>query len=270
MRLKHPSLIKICLSTAALVLSLPALAEDDNHWMSEDRIRLSLGGYFPKFDSELQISDDQGDGTRVNLEDDLGLDDSANSIRVEGHYRFSAKHRLMYSFFDMSRDATKVITRDLIIDDKVYTAGATVTSDFSMQFFRLLYGYSFYQTDKIDIAFSAGVVGLKADTQLDSDLIATEKNDEFLPLPVFGFRTIYAFKPDLSFRVGIDYFEINEGDVEAQVIDWNLAVEYNIWKRIGVGLSYGSFSVEGENTEDNDSIDFDVEGFFVYSKFSFD
>jgi len=54
------------------------------------------------------------------------------------------------------------------------------------------------------------------------------------------------------------------------VIDWNLAIEYAIWKKTGIGLSYGSFSVEGEDTGDNDSADFDVEGVFVYAKFGFE
>jgi len=239
--------------------------------MSEDRIRLSLGGYFPEFDSEVQISSDVlGIGTKVNLEDDLGLDDSGTSIRVEGHYRFSEKHRVMYSVFDMSRDASVVLDRTLIIDDKIYLKGSTVSSDFSVQFFRLLYGYSFYQTDKMDIAFSAGVVGLKVDSTVESFASGTEKTDEFLPLPVFGFRSDYILSPNFLFKAGVDYFEISEGDVEAQVIDWNLAIEYTLWKKTGIGLSYGSFSVEGEDTEDNDSADFDMEGVFVYAKFGFD
>lgn len=268
--MKHAPLIKICLATVALAWSLPALAGDNNRWMSEDRIRLSLGGYFPKFDTEVQISSDRfGIGTKVNLEDDLGLDDSGTSLRVEGHYRFSEKHRFMYSVFDMSRDATTVLSRTLIIDDKIYPKGSTVSSDFSTQFIRLLYGYSFYQTDKIDVAFSTGIVGLKIDSTVDSFFAGTEKNDDFLPLPVFGFRSDYVLSPNFLFRAGVDYFEINESDVEAQVIDWNLAIEYTIWKKTGIGLSYGSFSVEGEDTDDNDSADFDVEGVFVYAKFGF-
>lgn len=270
MRMKHPSLTKICLAAVALAWSLPVLAENDNRWMSEDRIRLSLGGYFPEFDSEVQISNNLGNGTKVNLEDDLGLDDSGSSIRVEGHYRFNEKHRLMYSVFGMSRDASKVIDRTLIIDDKIYPAGTTVTSDFSMQFFRLLYGYSFYQTDKIDVAFSTGVVGLKVESTVDSVLAGTEKNDDFLPLPVFGLRGDYALSRSFLIRTAIDYFEYDDDDVDAQVIDWSFAVEYTFWKKIGAGLSYGSFSVEGEDTKDNDSIDFDIEGVFVYAKFGFD
>ena len=197
------------------------------------------------------------------------MDDSDRSIRIEGGYRFSANHRFMYSYFDMSRDATEVLTRTLIIDDKLYPKGSTVKSDFSVQFFRLLYGYSFYQTNKIDIAFSTGVVGLKIDSTVESNLNDTEKNNEFLPLPVFGLRGDYAINQKWLLRAGVDYFEYNEDTVDAQVIDWNLAIEYIIWKRIGVGLSYGSFSVDGNDTENDDSVKFDIEGLFVYSKFSF-
>jgi len=187
MQIKHALSITICLILATLALSQSALAEYDNRWMAEDRIRLSLGGYFPKFGSEVQISSDSGIGTKVDLEDDLGLDDSGTSVRIEGHYRFSEKHRVMYSVFEMSRDATVVLERTLIIDDKLYPKGSTVSSDFSVQFFRLLYGYSFYQTDKIDITFSTGIVGLKIYSTVESFLSGTEKMKTFCRYRYSGF-----------------------------------------------------------------------------------
>jgi hypothetical protein len=269
MRRQHNLFSRFSLTAVVLALSFPILAEDGNYWMTEDRIRLSLGGYFPKFDSEFKVSNNQGNGTVVDLEDDLGLDDSATSIRIEGGYRFNAKHRFMVSYFNMSRNATEVLTRSLIIDDKLYPKGSTVKSDFSVQFFRLLYGYSFYQTNKIDITFSTGIVGLNADSTVESSFNATEKNNEFVPLPVFGFRGDYVLSSDWLLRAGIDYFEYDDDTVDAQVIDWNLAIEYIIWKRIGVGLSYGSFSVEGEDIESDDIVNVDIEGLFVYCKFSF-
>jgi len=71
---------------------------------------------------------------------------------------------------------------------------------------RHFYGYSFYQTDKIDIAFSTEIVGLKIDSTVESVFAGTEKNDDFLPLPVFGFRSDYILSPNFLFKAGIDYF----------------------------------------------------------------
>ena len=112
-------------------------------------------------------------------------------------------------------------------------------------------------------------MGLEGDSTIESSSLATEKNDDFLPLPVFGIRVDYVLNPNLFLRMSLDYFEYNEDAVDAQVIDWGLAIEYDIWKNIGIGLSYGSFSIEGEDIEDNDSLNVDIEGFFVYSKFNF-
>jgi hypothetical protein len=270
MQINHTKSIGIFLASITLALPLPALAEDDKSFrMSEDRIQLSVGGYFPKLDSQMRISNDQNQGTLIDLEDDFGLDDSVSSVRIEGHYRFNPKHRFIYSFIDVSRNGSNLIERGIIFDDKVYTTGSLVTSDFQMQIIRLLYGYSFFQNNNTELSFSTGIVGLDIDTTIDSPLVARETDDSFLPFPVVGLRGMHAYNRELMMRLDIDFFKIEEGDFEAEVIDWNLAIEYNIFKRVDLGLAYGSLSLVGEKVDDNDKFDFDIEGFFVYSKFGF-
>jgi len=166
---------------ATLTLSTPAAAESDNFWMANDRVGFTLGGFFPSFDSEVRVTNDDGEGTLVSLEDDLGLDDSLGAFRLSGHYRFNSRHRFMYSAFKMSRDSSETITRDLVIGDETYTAGTVLKSEAEVLYFTLLYGYSFYQTDKIDLAVSGGIVGLDAETKLESDVTGSEKGEEFLP-----------------------------------------------------------------------------------------
>ena len=261
--------IAIILAIATLALSLPVQAEDDNYWMTEDRIRLIVGGYFPKIDSQIRISNNQGQGTLIDLEDDLGLDDSVASLRIQGHYRFNPEHRFIYSFADVSRDASNVVKRDIIFDDKVFPAGSLVAADFSIQLFKLLYAYSFFQNNKIDLSFSTGIVGFDLDAKLDSPLVEREEDSSFLPLPVVGLRGMYAYNKKLVMTADIDYFKINEDNAEAEVIDWSLAIEYDVFKRIALGLAYGRFNLDGEKKDDNDKFDFDIEGLFIYSKFGF-
>jgi hypothetical protein len=191
-------------------------------------------------------------------------------LRIDGHYRFNPEHRFIYSIIDVSRDASNVVKRDIIFDDKVFPAGSLVTADFSIQLFKLLYAYSFFQNNKIDLSFSTGIVGLKLDAELDSPLVEREEDSSFLPLPVVGVRGMYAYNRKLVMKADIDYFKINEDNVEAEVIDWNLAIEYDVFKRIALGLSYGHFNLDGEKKDDNDKFDFDIEGLFIYSKFGFE
>ncbi len=59
MRANHNPSIKICLILASLALPHPALAESNNVWMARDRIHLNVGGFFPKFNSKIRVSNDQ-------------------------------------------------------------------------------------------------------------------------------------------------------------------------------------------------------------------
>ena len=72
MRIKHINLIAVYFATAVSALSFPVHAEGENVWMRKDRISLSVGVYFPKIDSQIRVSNDQGQGTLIDLEDDFG------------------------------------------------------------------------------------------------------------------------------------------------------------------------------------------------------
>ncbi len=81
---------------------------------------------------------------------------------------------------------------------------------------------------------------------------------------------MYAFNRKLVMTAGVDYFKIDAGNAEGDVLDWNLAIEYDIYKKIALGLSYGNFNLDGEKKRNKDKFDFDIEGLFIYSRFSFD
>jgi len=73
--------------------------------------------------------------------------------------------------------------------------------------------------------------------------------------------------PKFKLKADIDYFEIDEGASQADIFIWNLGVEYNLWKNTGLGLAYESVSLEG--VDNNDSIDYEMNGIFAYVVFDF-
>ncbi|TDJ71739.1 MAG: hypothetical protein E2O38_06925 [Proteobacteria bacterium] len=67
----------------------------------------------------------------------------------------------------------------------------------------------------------------------------------------------------------LDYFEIDEGDVEGQVIDILIGLEHQTWTNVGLGIGYNDVSLEAENKEDQDELDWKYDGFFGYARFRF-
>ena len=82
-----------------------ALAETDDSSFS-----LSVGAFLTERNSKARVDSTNGDrGTEVDLEDDLGLDNSDAVVRVDGFWRFAEKHRIDFSVFDLSRFASTPI-----------------------------------------------------------------------------------------------------------------------------------------------------------------
>src|SRR5262245_38313891 len=73
-----------------------------------DRFALRISYFAPKLDTFLRLDRTTGqDGTNLNVEEDLGLDDSANMVRAEMIIRLREKNRLRVDYFKTTRYGDK-------------------------------------------------------------------------------------------------------------------------------------------------------------------
>ncbi|MDH3672372.1 MAG: hypothetical protein OES46_14625 [Gammaproteobacteria bacterium] len=235
--------MKIFVVAAIVLISVtlsPSLlaADDENRWMKNNRRTIGVGVFYVEEDTELRISSDLlGAGTNVDFQDDLGLDEDDQAIRVAGHYRFKPRHRINFGFFDLSSDATATVSRNIQFDESVFPAGATVNSELGFSYVEILYTYSFFQNDAIDLGVSTGLNIYEFESTLEAPALAIkEEGDGTAPFPVFGVRALWNFGRKLGLGASLDYFEIDEGDVEGQVIDILVALDHQTWTNAGLGL----------------------------------
>ncbi len=255
-------------SLIAALVSLPVFAQQDkSFWMETDRAALNVGGFVAEFQTDIRSSSDLlGLGTKLSLEDDLGLEGSRNLARIDGYYRFSARHRIDYGWLDISRDGVTRTKQDIDFGDLAIPAGSRVESEFGFVIIKVAYSNSFFLGRKMELGWSVGMIGLDVDGKIDAGVIGQEDGDGFAPFPVFGFRLNRVFGPKLVFRASIEYFEINEGDVDGRVIDALIALEHKTWKKVGLGVGYNSVDFEAENTDDNDEFRLEYKGLLLYAK----
>jgi len=253
------------------MLSLPLQAAE-SVWMKNNRGSIGIGVFFVKEDTDVRFSSDAlgGAGTRFSFQDDLGLEEDDDAARLVGHYRFKPRHRINFGYFKLSRDATTVLARDIIFEDKIFNAGTAVKSRLDFTVLKALYTYSFFQNTKMDLGVSTGVHIYQFKSKLESATGGLRRDsDGTAPFPVVGLRFQWRFKPKLGFGASIDYFEIDKKDTEGRVIDILLALEHQTWKNASLGIGYNIVALEAEKKDDNDRFDWDYDGFFLYVRFNF-
>ena len=103
----------------AAILGLTATAAlADTH--NDHRFSLSLGAFITDRDTEAALDGTLTDGTPTDFEKDLGLDSSDTVFRIDGYFKINERHRIDFSVFDLSRDASRQITRDIQWGDTLH------------------------------------------------------------------------------------------------------------------------------------------------------
>lgn len=265
--------LAICSSSLiAATLSFSVVAADNkNFWMQKDRFNLNVGGFISNSNTEARLSSDiLGVGTLIDFEDDLGLEEDETVARIDGHYRFKPRHRIDFSWFDLSRDGRETLLRDIQYEDTIFTAGTAVDSELGFTVIKVVYTYSFFQKEKIDLGVSTGLYVYDFESEIVAPETRTkEESDGTAPFPTFGLRVTWAFKPELFFRAHLDYFDIDRSDVEGEVIDILVALEHQTWKNVGLGIGYNDVDAEGEDKEDRDEVKLEYDGLLLYAKIYF-
>jgi hypothetical protein len=141
-----------CLAGGLVLLLVAGLAQADEL----PTFHFELGAYKSDFDTTLRI-DGEEIGSEIDLEDDLNFDSDDTAFRLDGYWRFADRHRVMFAYYDLTRDATALLTEDIIIDDVLYPAGSEVKGGFDIWVLQLAYSYSVVQTKRGELGLSIGV-----------------------------------------------------------------------------------------------------------------
>ncbi|MCK5386079.1 MAG: hypothetical protein KAJ39_02765 [Gammaproteobacteria bacterium] len=252
----------------------PSYAEDakGNVW-KDDTVNLNLGTFLTNRDTKVRIDSSTGQGTQFSAEDDLGLSKNKSVFRADMYVRFAQNHRLDFSYYDLSRDATSVIDRTIQYGDETFLINSTVKSNFNLNIIKAAYTYLFVRDEKKELGLSAGLFIQDYDIQLQQigGANAQAKAEMLAPLPVLGLRGTWRFSDEWWLRASAEIFSLSYDNYSGHLTDVMLAVEYNMFKNIGFGLGYNdtSFKLIADADTFIGEANIDYGGVIVYTKMHF-
>ena len=242
-----------------------------------DKVKIALGGYMlVRNDTTMSLTDPNlGAGISISPEDTLGLESKQTVLRLDGYYRFTKEHALTYSIYSLSSQGNKTLEIEFEwLDENGDTitipVGANVDTSFDFDIFKVGYLWSFYHTDKIEVAFGAGLhltrvaIGLRTDTT--SSGIDAKDTSTSLPLPVVSLGLIYNVTAKFSWHIRSELFALKFEEWEGLYTDIQLGMEYRAFKNVGLGIGLGSNSlkVTSETSEEKFIFDNRITGVLIY------
>ena len=254
---------KFGLLSLLAVLALGVLAIDPSIVYAEetppseikDSKLMIRGGWAYVFGAEATVAKGGpalGVGTSVDFTQTLGGDTSTDAVRIDSLYRFNERHAVGFSWYRVGLSGEKSLNQTIQINDQIIKAGATTQTGLSLNTYRLLYNYSFYRTDKVELAFSPGLYVIKTNfnfagqgTINNNPGQATVINEQVsVPLPSIGLVVNYNITPKFQFQSRYDYFYLNIGQYTGQMFELYAGLEYRIHEHFALGAAYDRLSAE--------------------------
>jgi len=187
-----------------------------------------------------------GLGPAVDFTNTLGGRSSTDAFRIDGLYRFNERHAVGLSWYRVGLSGNKAISNDIQVGDNQVSAGAATQTGLSFNTYRLLYNYSFYRTDKAELAVSPGLYVMKTNFNFAaqgtingvSNNLALVNEQVTLPLPSIGLVVNYNITQRLQFQSRYDFFYLTINDYSGNMFELYAGLEYRIFKHFAMGAAY--------------------------------
>ncbi len=252
--------------------------------MFDDTHRFHLGYARQDADAKVTSSVDPLPPIEIDLEDDLDADNSSDSILAAYHWRFADKWSLGLTYQRLKLDGDGLAARDFNFDGDVYRAGAQVDTEFTMDTYRLDVAYTIFRNDQWQVRVGAGVHTFVIDTSLAAQLsleggeetplvneFRQDSADVLAPLPNLRAGVTFLVTPRWSVGGSAGWLSLNIGDFSGSYTYADVATDYRITERFGIGASYQIAKLDAkiDDSDGFDEVNIQLSGPSIYLVYGF-
>jgi hypothetical protein len=257
-----------CIVCVAQLLPLAASAQPTT---GGERASIMLGAFITDRQSETRLDrDNGGDGTDIDMEDDLGLESSTNVARIGGYVWFGKRHRLDGAYFDLSRSASIPITETIDFGDETFQINTVLNTEADLTILKADYTFAVLAKDRGYLGVTAGLYVAETGFALSQPTLGrAESEGVTAPLPLFGLRGDYAITDRITLTGAAQVFAYSTDEIDGHLTDFYVGADYGFGERMAVGLAYDSVSMNIGAQEDfgfNGRLDWGYDGFLLYFK----
>lgn len=220
-----------------------------------DRFAIQLGALY-LWDAETDIavrSPATPLGAAINFERDLNLEESVTIPRISGYFRFTPHHRVDFSWYQLEREGSRIIGRELFLNDETYLLGADVSTSIRSELGQLSYTWSIHHTDEVEIGISLGayVIRYKVELEERTRPLVTDESVS-TPLPMVGLSVDYAISRHWHALFDFRTFSLEvDHDTRGALDELQVSLEYRPPSRWFLGFGLNRFDVNLKLNDDD-------------------
>ena len=239
-----------------------------------------VGAYILNSSTSARVDGREGNfGSRLDFEDDLGLDEEKETLLTGFRWRFRDRHFLEFEYFKLKRFGQKRIEAEITFRDEVFPVGANLDSSFTTEVTRASYGYRVVKRDNWGLAISGGVHVTRLNARLEGlvfDNVETPIGSRQVasvtaPLPVLGLSGARRLGEKWVLVAKGQVFFLEVDDVKGGITHGAAYLEHNTFRNVGFGVGYDWFDIDVDTTDTNwrGSADVQFKGPVIFIQASF-
>ena len=203
---------------------LPAAEAIPRHPLLNDKLRISLGGYYAGTNTSVRVDANTAVGADVNFEDLLGLSDRKLVGEANMYWRFGERWRLGVDYFSINRNGNRTLTHDITWNGQPFTVGTNVNSESRISDLRTTVGYSVFKRPDKELGFGVGLHWTGLNFSLEASGAGAQSKNVTAPLPVLYMYSNVALTDTWAMSTRLDWLSLNydkySGSVRAVGIDF--------------------------------------------------
>jgi hypothetical protein len=189
-----------------------------------DELLAFKGGYLKlNPDGEFSVSGGGVDGTPVDMDDDLGFDDSEDYF-LEAALQLGS-FRLFVAYLPISFSGDGVLTQNVEFNGETFVAGSQVDSDVDIDLYQAGLAWYLINLDDLPVRLQFGpelsVIYVNADLKMKEDVLGLNESESVgAAVPTIGLRGRLALGDYLGVTSRVGYLSYDGNsflDVDAQV-----------------------------------------------------
>jgi hypothetical protein len=208
--------------------------------------------YQPSVTTELRLDANNGttEGTLLNAEEDLGLDDVINQGRVEFDVRMGERSHMRVDYFKLSRFHQQALPRTIEFGDFTFPEDTMFRTTLDWRVFAMTYTYSFFRGERFEAGLGLGlhIIQAKASGGQPGTL-NRESESEVGIFPTIAATAAFRITNRFSVTARGQSFSAAPEGFEGTMSEYHLDLQYRWRKNLAFGIGYTQMVTELEVTD---------------------
>lgn len=236
-----------------------------------DKTSVWLGGFQARSDTTISANgrfQEYSAAGRVNLEDDLGLDQVQPVSHARLDFLVGEAQGFSFEYFGYRRSNRRVLARDIDFNGETYAASAEVLGKFNYDFGSAAYRW-WFGDGATAYGLGLGVAYYRVRTLLEGEIrvddeslqASTRSSDDALaPLLALGWR--HGFSDNLRIYADLSGVAKGGSGLSGHIADAAVGLEWFPFKRAGLAVEYGATTIRLDRRKNGvqGRLDLDLEG----------